>query len=917
MPKPEGVYMGQNGAKGLEFRLYLRATEVDPASSCCRSDGSCVRGCPTRAVLGASGFKGLLSGPLGILGDPEVWARWLLGAMAPAMVLSHPGAEPFWPRWRSAVSGLLEKLRRTGVKSPGAARVPTGEVLKTLRLASSSWPWLTELLDRLRLPPGSWPSVLTPTAGIAGYGKAQRWQEAQELLSRVKEGARDLRLDSVALSAAIGAAEAAACWERALRLMKEPEVQPSSRGCTSAASACARRSEWTTTLQLFKDTPASSIMGCTAAVTGCEKASRWSKAVLLSVAAMQRRLSLDDMALNGVMQACAEGEEWQLCLELASLSGDVVSQNIVTKACSGPRWVQAICSLCSIVERFAQTDMVGYSAAMQACGAERWSRAQGLFQELRLHELEPDIIASGSWLNVLSGWAMALAAMQDLVRKQFQPDAPAYNSLIGAEGGSWSLAFSLLQVRNRFFGVDAVSAGVVVLACSAAAVWSTAFDILQSLVRHRMAPNTRSIAAMMSACEQNQLLQVRDSVMQMLPEAVVDGIPPPPSASVELRAAVQAIQGAVASTPRPLARPAGYATGRLGRLGLYRYFKELQLLRYVLRNLPESDSELDCRARSVCTAIEDFGRQGGSRWLKVAGDRKAQVLLASVSGAEGESDVMEIGTYCGYSALRMAACLRPGVAIHSLEADPIHVVIAKNILALAGREGDAVRVWTGHSQVLLPRWRPEGPLFGAVFMDQRGSRYDEDLDLLESRGLLTCGAVVVADNVLKPGAPLFLWRLKAPLYKCQLLSLQEFAMPCEDWMSVSLRQRSSGSASSPLCSEPPPSLLELHLRAETMRKLATRQGGASISFEEWSAFACRMRQSLGLLGISATATLSELDPSKAEAGDKRSCSFLTAFWVLNILSISSYDIMINSYYDVVLCALAAALKVYVAIALAC
>ena len=775
------------------------------------------------------------------------------------------------PRWRSAVSGLLEKLRRTGLKSPGAPKVPTSEVLKMLRLASFSWPWLTELLERLRLPPGSWPSLLTPTAGIAGYGKAQRWQEAQELLSSVEGAARCLRLDSVALSAAIGAAEAAACWERALRLMKDPELLPSSRGCTSAASACARRSEWTTTLQLLKDTPSSSsIMGCTAAVTGCEKASRWSKAVLLSVAAMQRRLSLDDMALNGVMQACAEGDEWQLCLKLASLSEDVVSQNIVTKACSGPHWVQAIRSLCSIVERLAQTDMVGYSAAMQACGAERWSRAQGLFRELRLHELEPDIIAYGSWLNVLSGWGMALAAMQELVRRQLQPDAPAYNSLIGKEGCSWSLAFSLLQLRNRFFGVDAVSAGVVVLACSAATVWAIALDILQSLGRNRVAPNTRSIAAMMSACEQSQLLQVRDLVMRMLPEAVVDGIPPPPSVSVELHAAVSAIQSAATPRPlRPLARPTGYAT--TGRLGLYRYFKELQLLRYVLRNVPgDSDAGLGCGARSVCTAIEDFGRQGGSRWLKVAGDRKAQVLLASVSGAEGESDVMEIGTYCGYSALRMAECLKPGVSIHSLEADPIHVVIAKNILALAGREADAVHVWTGHSQVLLPSWCGEATaaLFGAVFMDQRGSRYDEDLDVLERRGLLTSGAVVVADNVLKPGAPLFLWRLQAPLYNCQLLSLQEFAMPCEDWMSVSVREHSG---TKPLPKKPPPSLLELHARAETIRKLATRQGGASISFEEWSAFACRMRQSLSLLGIVATATLSE-DPSKAEAGDKRGCS---------------------------------------------
>lgn len=51
---------------------------------------------------------------------------------------------------------------------------------------------------------------------------------------------------------------------------------------------------------------------------------------------------------------------------------------------------------------------------------------------------------------------------------------------------------------------------------------------------------------------------------------------------------------------------------------------------------------------------------------------------------------------------------------------------------------------------LLKPW-PSRLLLAAVTEDQRGSRYDEDLATLERLGILLPGAVVVADNVLKPG----------------------------------------------------------------------------------------------------------------------------------------------------------------------
>ena len=55
-------------------------------------------------------------------------------------------------------------------------------------------------------------------------------------------------------------------------------------------------------------------------------------------------------------------------------------------------------------------------------------------------------------------------------------------------------------------------------------------------------------------------------------------------------------------------------------------------------------------------------------------------------------------------------------------------------------------------------------------MDQKGSRYVDDLQALENQGVLVPGAIVVADNVLKPGAPLFLWWVvKSGVYNTELL----------------------------------------------------------------------------------------------------------------------------------------------------
>ena len=63
-------------------------------------------------------------------------------------------------------------------------------------------------------------------------------------------------------------------------------------------------------------------------------------------------------------------------------------------------------------------------------------------------------------------------------------------------------------------------------------------------------------------------------------------------------------------------------------------------------------------------------------------------------------------------------------------------------------------------------------------MDHKGSRFGEDLLVLENLGLLLPGAIVVADNVLSPGAPRFLWQLvKTSAYDVKIVQLKEFIIP--------------------------------------------------------------------------------------------------------------------------------------------
>lgn len=131
--------------------------------------------------------------------------------------------------------------------------------------------------------------------------------------------------------------------------------------------------------------------------------------------------------------------------------------------------------------------------------------------------------------------------------------------------------------------------------------------------------------------------------------------------------------------------------------------KELQLLEH-LSKLTLSDGQ-------ILTAIEDFAKE--NRWLKVAGGEKGQILEAAIKPGDR---VLEIGSYIGFTALRLAL---HGCDVVSIEADPLNAAVAQKIVEMGGGQ---VKICVGRAT----DWLSSGldPV-DVLLLDHRGTIYHE------------------------------------------------------------------------------------------------------------------------------------------------------------------------------------------------
>uniref|UniRef100_A0A7S4QFG0 Catechol O-methyltransferase n=1 Tax=Alexandrium monilatum TaxID=311494 RepID=A0A7S4QFG0_9DINO len=263
---------------------------------------------------------------------------------------------------------------------------------------------------------------------------------------------------------------------------------------------------------------------------------------------------------------------------------------------------------------------------------------------------------------------------------------------------------------------------------------------------------------------------------------------------------------------------------------------------------------------AAIAAFADSGALGGLKsYLKIAGSRADKLMEAVRSRpARGAEVAVEYGAFIGTTAVRLADCASEGAAregapqqrtvqVVSFEVEPVHVILARWVIDLAGLSW-AAEVWPGIGNDVARRVGDEfGQLsWRIVFFDHRGTKYHEDLAQLEWLQLLAPQAAVIADNVLRPGAPQFLWHVhaSAAYESVNWAFMDNTPFPGEDWLTVATHSGSPEWRRS----WPPPSLERLSWDSDRWRR-KSQEGGLRAS--DWSAFANHAAEELAQCGIEA------------------------------------------------------------------
>ena len=177
--------------------------------------------------------------------------------------------------------------------------------------------------------------------------------------------------------------------------------------------------------------------------------------------------------------------------------------------------------------------------------------------------------------------------------------------------------------------------------------------------------------------------------------------------------------------------------------------REAAAVEYVLKNARAGDID------DVLATLDRFGYE--KSMLINVGDEKGALLDTAVRRAAPKL-ALELGTYLGYGALRIARAA-PGANVYSIELAEANAANARQIWAHAG-VADRVTCVVGTigdgGPTLDALAGEHGFTAGALdllFLDHDKDAYLADLHSILDRGWLHPGSIVVADNVKVPGAP--------------------------------------------------------------------------------------------------------------------------------------------------------------------
>lgn len=185
--------------------------------------------------------------------------------------------------------------------------------------------------------------------------------------------------------------------------------------------------------------------------------------------------------------------------------------------------------------------------------------------------------------------------------------------------------------------------------------------------------------------------------------------------------------------------------GKQDHWATFMYGRERQLLIQVVNAAQEGNPDSVLDAMDTFWA-HHFGMKGTSTWTI----RKE--ILDQTMKDKSPSSCLELGTYCGYSALRIARNLPASGRLVSIDVDPLFGAIASRIVEYAGLS-DKVKILTGTvgtKTEKIARCFSSGRA-DFVLCDHSKDLFVSDLQLLERAGIAGPGTVIMGDTTIYPG----------------------------------------------------------------------------------------------------------------------------------------------------------------------
>ncbi|CRG82757.1 catechol O-methyltransferase [Talaromyces islandicus] len=188
--------------------------------------------------------------------------------------------------------------------------------------------------------------------------------------------------------------------------------------------------------------------------------------------------------------------------------------------------------------------------------------------------------------------------------------------------------------------------------------------------------------------------------------------------------------------------------------------RENQLLHFITTH-PQL-SAIRNSPQAVLAAIDEFART--KDFLMNVGPHKG-ALIADIIATERPSSILEIGGYIGYSAIMFGSTLRntgvPDPRYVSLEMNTQFASVSRALVEIAGLS-DIVEIREGACRASLQRLAsgtlnqgPRSKKWDMLFLDHSKISYLNDLKLAEELGIVAPGSIVIADDMKRPGNPMY------------------------------------------------------------------------------------------------------------------------------------------------------------------